>query len=82
MTTPERREELNYRLDVADRLISKWECGLRTSTSFNLYCWADALDAKLKVVANDNEKPPISIKKKMVLIANDNLKLQEVKKVA
>lgn len=50
------QEDLNYKLGVADRLVSKWECGLRTPTSFNLYCWADALDAKLKVVANDNWK--------------------------
>tara|TARA_A100000171_G_scaffold35638_3_gene34216 strand:+ start:13581 stop:13901 length:321 start_codon:yes stop_codon:yes gene_type:complete len=63
------QEELNYRLGVADRLISKWECGLRTPTSFNLYCWADALDAKLKVVANDNE--PKSVKCRMP--ANDYL---------
>lgn len=48
------QEELNYKLGVADRLISKWECGTRTPTSFHLYCWADALDSKLTIAANDN----------------------------
>lgn len=58
------QEELNYRLGVADRLISKWECGVRTPTSFHLYCWADALESKLII-----SKDQISYKKK---IANDN----------
>ncbi len=51
------QEELNHRLGVADRLVSKWECGLRTPTSFHLYCWADALNAQLKIIANDNISP-------------------------
>ena len=72
------QEELNYRLGVADRLISKWECGLRTPTSFNLYCWADALDAKLKVVANDNNRPSTSIEQKVVIPINDNQKLSSI----
>ncbi|MEQ8524715.1 helix-turn-helix transcriptional regulator [Gracilimonas sp.] len=46
------QEELNHRIGVADRLVSKWECGMRTPTSFNLYCWADALDGKLIVIPN------------------------------
>ena len=46
------QEELNHRLGVADRLVSKWECGVRSPTSFNLYCWADALDGKLMIVEN------------------------------
>jgi DNA-binding XRE family transcriptional regulator len=37
------QEEVNHKIGVADRLVSKWECGIRTPTSFNLYCWADAL---------------------------------------
>ena len=48
------QEELNARLGVADRLISKWECGIRSPTSFNLYCWAFALEMRLTVAANDN----------------------------
>ena len=50
------QENLNHKIGVADRLVSKWECGIRTPTSFNLYCWADALDGKLKVVPNP-ERP-------------------------
>lgn len=51
------QEELNARLGIADRLLSKWECGIRTPTSFNLYCWALSLGMKLTVIpmaANDN----------------------------
>jgi DNA-binding transcriptional regulator YiaG len=33
----------------SDRLCSKWECGMRTPTGFNLYCWADALDSSLQL---------------------------------
>ena len=50
------QEDLNHKIGVADRLVSKWECGIRTPTSFNLYCWADALDGKLKIVPNP-ERP-------------------------
>ena len=31
----------------ADRLVSKWECGDRTPTAFNLYCWTLALKTKM-----------------------------------
>ena len=76
------QEELNYRLGVADRLISKWECGTRTPTSFNLYCWADALNTKLKIVANANDKPHNRIAEKMELPANDNQERDRLRKVA
>ncbi len=51
------QEELNYRLGVADRLVSKWECGTRTPNTFNLHCWVDALDGKLIVIENRNRPP-------------------------
>ena len=51
-----RRQELNLSqegIDLimgnADRQCSKWECGLRTPTSFNLLCWAEALGSKLEL---------------------------------
>jgi len=53
------QEEVNHKIGVADRLVSKWECGIRTPTSFNLYCWADALNGKLTVVPNW-DRPPLS----------------------
>lgn len=31
----------------SDRICSKWECGMRTPTGFNLYCWAEALECRL-----------------------------------
>jgi transcriptional regulator with XRE-family HTH domain len=51
------QEELNARLGIADRLISKWECGARSPTSFNLYCWAFALGLHMTIAANDNNPP-------------------------
>ena len=69
------QEELNHMLGVADRLVSKWECGLRTPTAFNLYCWADALDARLKIVANDNDPQPCGLK--LQKPANDVVSLAE-----
>ncbi len=47
-------EALNYKLGVADNLVAKWESGHRTPNTFNLYCWAKALDAEMIIVANDN----------------------------
>ena len=43
------QDEVNYRIGTADRLVSKWECGDRTPTSFNLYCWAEVLDSHLGI---------------------------------
>ncbi len=51
------QEELNSRLGIADRLLSKWECGMRSPTSFNLYCWSYALGMRLTIAANDNFPP-------------------------
>lgn len=44
------QEDVNDMLGVADRLVNKWECGMKTPTSFNLYCWADALDAEIHIL--------------------------------
>lgn len=51
------QEELNARLGVADKLLGKWECGARSPTSFNLYCWAFALGMRMTIAANDNNPP-------------------------
>lgn len=73
------QEELNSRLGVADRLVNKWECGLRTPSGFNLYWWADALDCHLIIAANDNR--PIHItEKRPCTPANDNGHSQDVDK--
>lgn len=47
--TGETQEELNFRLGIADRLVNKWECGLRTPSGFNLYCWANALGQRMLI---------------------------------
>ena len=65
------QDELNHTLGVADRLVSKWECGIRTPTSFHLYCWADALESKITIIANDNSPPSISDKQEKAI--NDNI---------
>jgi len=38
------QDKVDVLMGNADRCISKWECGDRTPTSFNLVCWADALN--------------------------------------
>jgi transcriptional regulator with XRE-family HTH domain len=35
--------ELDERLGNASGLVSKWECGMRRPTGFNLACWMQAL---------------------------------------
>ena len=56
------QDDVNHKIGVADRLLSKWECGARTPNLFNLFCWAKALGLNLNFVpdlaANDNFKPP------------------------
>ena len=70
------QDDINHLLNVADRLVSKWECGARTPTSFNLYCWADALDGKLVFIPNNLQFPESKniINKKDDHIANQNRK--------
>jgi len=45
--------EVDYRMGTADRLCSKWECGVRTPTSFNFFCWAQALEANLILIPEE-----------------------------
>jgi transcriptional regulator with XRE-family HTH domain len=61
------QDDINHKLGVADRLVSKWECGVRTPTSFHLYCWADALNGRLTIVSNDRNDKNITKQ-----VANDN----------
>jgi transcriptional regulator with XRE-family HTH domain len=48
------QEEVNARMGNADRLVSKWECGDRTPTSFNLYCWAEALHSSILLQVSES----------------------------
>ena len=41
------QEDVDQKMGNADRLCSKWECGMRTPTSFNLMCWAEVLNCML-----------------------------------
>lgn len=65
------QDELNHMLGVADRLVSKWECGVRTPTSFHLYCWADALKGQFVFVPNELDANKLIIQLQSQL-ANDN----------
>lgn len=48
------QDDVNYKLGVADASVSKWECGYRTPTPFNLYCWAQVLQAKLSIIKEED----------------------------
>ncbi len=42
--------EVNDMIGVADKLVSKWECGMRRPNVYNLYNWAGLqLERKLKL---------------------------------
>lgn len=62
------QEELNHKIGVADRLVSKWECGTRRPTSFNLLCWAEALNGEIVFIPNCIVTPECTIKQS----CNDN----------
>jgi transcriptional regulator with XRE-family HTH domain len=38
--------DLDAKLGNASGLVSKWECGMRRPTGWNLACWMAALDVK------------------------------------
>ena len=42
--------EVNERIGVADKLVSKWECSMRRPNVYNLYNWAEVLKFKIKLV--------------------------------
>ena len=62
--------DVNDKLGVADYLVAKWECGMRTPTSFNLFCWAEVLGGKI-VFAIDKLSPERTIEK----AENDNKRI-------
>ena len=50
------QDEVNFRIGVADASVSKWECGYRTPTFFNLICWAEVLQSELKLVKEEQNE--------------------------
>ncbi|WP_299765168.1 hypothetical protein [uncultured Dokdonia sp.] len=66
------QDDVNYKLGVADRLVSKWECGLRTPSSFNLHCWAEVLKGSIIFKTDPDPITLNSIVKNKN--ANDNFK--------
>ena len=65
------QEDLDNKLGVADRLVSKWECGSRTPTSFHLYCWADVLDGAICFIPK-SQIPLLKTQQKIYCASNDN----------
>lgn len=56
----ERRHQLNLSqryvnesIGVAEGLLAKWETGLRSPSGYLLFCWAEALQCRIKVEPND-----------------------------
>ena len=41
--------EVNDMIGVADKLVSKWECGMRRPNVYNLYNWAEVLKCQIKL---------------------------------
>ncbi|MEP0264009.1 helix-turn-helix transcriptional regulator [Dokdonia sp.] len=66
------QEDVNHKLGVADRLVSKWECGMRTPTSFNLHCWAQVLEGVIVFETQTSQTTPNLVAAKKG--ANDNFK--------
>ena len=41
--------EVNDMIGVADKIVSKWECGMRRPNVYNLYNWAEVLKCQIKL---------------------------------
>ena len=68
------QEKVNFDLGVADYLVAKWENGLKSPTSFHLYCWADSLLCDVVIVPRNFEPEPIEAKK----ARNDNVLIEQI----
>lgn len=49
-----RQEDLDRMIGCADRLVSKWECGIRRPSAYFLLLWAQALDVKITLQMEDH----------------------------
>ncbi|MBE44131.1 MAG: hypothetical protein CMO16_02975 [Thaumarchaeota archaeon] len=47
--------ELDRIVGCADGYVSKCECGVRTPSVFMYWCFVEALDAEIEIVAKKNE---------------------------
>ena len=41
--------DVNEQIGVADKLVSKWESGMRRPNVYNLYNWAEVLKCKIEL---------------------------------
>ena len=60
--------DVNDKLGVADFLVAKWECGIRSPTAFNLLCWAEVLDGSIVFRLNKALTPEMTLEQ----AKNDN----------
>ena len=45
--------EVDGKLGVADRLVAKWECGLRIPTMYSFALWAEGLEMDVTLQPKD-----------------------------
>ena len=49
------QETINYEVGVADRLLSKWEIGMKHPSLRSLMRWAEALDMTLDITVKEKK---------------------------
>ena len=59
------QSSLDYDMNIARGLISKWEVGIRKPSGFLFCCWAEALGCDLIIVPKDKQDKPRKIEKEM-----------------
>lgn len=47
------QQKINDAIGIADRLLSKWECGVRNPSLFLAFCWADTLGCDLVLLPKE-----------------------------
>lgn len=49
------QDDANEKIGIADRLINKWEVGMKLPSMFSLYCWCEALGMELKLLNTQDD---------------------------
>lgn len=47
-----KQQDLSLQIGMNEKLVQKWESGIRTPSVFNLINWAEALDAELAIMTS------------------------------
>ena len=59
------QSSLDYDMNIARGLISKWEVGIRKPSGFLFCCWAEALGCDLIIVPKNKSDKPRKIEEEM-----------------